>query len=247
MAPTVGPATATPAYIVINTPTQVTVTVSITDPSLLPNGVNLLQTDSNGKTLSTVGVMHDDGANGDVTAGDKVFSYRLSVNQATVGQIYYRASAAFRGVLQRVLSSLVSVTFDPVSLPPDPGNAGEQTLSGVDSNANGVRDDVERYIALHHIGDSVGVQILMRYAKFYEGFVDGSYLADDALTADAGRRKTAACWDYLYPGDNRRSLDDVGIEIVNTPPRLQSYLSADALLGGRTYVATAEGQQACQP
>jgi alpha-tubulin suppressor-like RCC1 family protein len=36
------------------------------------------------------------------------------------------------------------------ALPPDPGPAGELTVTGVDSNGNGIRDDVERYIALAH-------------------------------------------------------------------------------------------------
>lgn len=39
---------------------------------------------------------------------------------------------------------------DPASgLPPDPGEAGRATLAGVDANGNGVRDDLERYIARH--------------------------------------------------------------------------------------------------
>src|SRR5438105_4430912 len=80
-APTIGTAVALPAYIVINEPTQVLITTTITDTSLLPNGVNLLKTDATGKTLSTIGVMHDDGISGDISAGDKIFSYRLSLNE----------------------------------------------------------------------------------------------------------------------------------------------------------------------
>ena len=34
------------------------------------------------------------------------------------------------------------------ALPPDPGPAGLATLARIDSNNNGVRDDVARYIAL---------------------------------------------------------------------------------------------------
>ena len=32
----------------------------------------------------------------------------------------------------------------PVILPPDPGEAGKLTLAGIDSNNDGVRDDLER-------------------------------------------------------------------------------------------------------
>jgi hypothetical protein len=38
-------------------------------------------------------------------------------------------------------------------LPPDPGEAGRATLAGVDVNDNGVRDDLERYIAQHFGAD----------------------------------------------------------------------------------------------
>ena len=33
-------------------------------------------------------------------------------------------------------------------LPPDPGEAGKATLEGIDSDQDGIRDDIQRYIAL---------------------------------------------------------------------------------------------------
>ena len=149
-APSVGMASATPAYIVINTPTALLITVRITDASLLPNGVNLLRTDANGKTIAILGVMHDDGINGDALPRDQVCSFCLTANEPAVGKTYYQASAAFKGVLKRALSSPVIVTVDPFRLPPDPGEAGKQTLAGVDSDQDGVRDDVQRYIAFKY-------------------------------------------------------------------------------------------------
>ena len=38
----------------------------------------------------------------------------------------------------------------PVTLPPDPGEAGKLTLEGIDSNNDGVRDDLEREIVYMH-------------------------------------------------------------------------------------------------
>jgi hypothetical protein len=40
----------------------------------------------------------------------------------------------------------VPETDVPVTLPPDPGEAGKLTLEGIDSNNDGVRDDLEREI-----------------------------------------------------------------------------------------------------
>ena len=59
--PTVGTLAATPAYVVVNSPTSVVFTVQISDPSLLSNGVNLLKVDASGKAIANVGVMRDDG------------------------------------------------------------------------------------------------------------------------------------------------------------------------------------------
>ena len=39
-----------------------------------------------------------------------------------------------------------AVTDVPITLPPDPGEAGKQTLEGIDSDNDGVRDDLQREI-----------------------------------------------------------------------------------------------------
>jgi hypothetical protein len=51
-----------------------------------------------------------------------------------------------RNNLARPLPVTVLVTVVP--LPPDPGEAGKVTLAGIDSDNDGVRDDIQRYIAL---------------------------------------------------------------------------------------------------
>ncbi|MEQ1871028.1 MAG: hypothetical protein ABL961_13520, partial [Vicinamibacterales bacterium] len=94
-------------------------------------GVNLLRTDATGRTLAVVGVMHDDGVNGDAVAGDRTFSYLAVTTASAPGTTYYRVSAPFRGVLLRALSPVVSVSAVP---PP----TISVTLSPV-ANANGWR------------------------------------------------------------------------------------------------------------
>ncbi|AXA90088.1 hypothetical protein [Massilia sp. YMA4] len=63
-----------------------------------------------------------------------------------------------------------------IELPPDPGDAGRATLAGIDSNANGVRDDLERHIA-RHFGDSE--KVLRAVANAVIATQHG-ILADDA-------------------------------------------------------------------
>src|SRR5258708_6687613 len=80
--PTVGIPFASPTTVLVNTTTTVTVTCQISDSTLLPGGVNLLRPDPAGIAESTIlGVMHDDGKNGDAVAGDKIFSLQVSLNE----------------------------------------------------------------------------------------------------------------------------------------------------------------------
>lgn len=106
---TVGTPNATPSLITVNTPTTVTVTVQI-NPAPLAGGVNLLRLGATGTQPTILGVMHDDGKNGDAVAGDCIFTLQVPFNEAAAGQIQLEVSAAFPRSLQRVLSNVATVS-----------------------------------------------------------------------------------------------------------------------------------------
>ncbi|MCC7007893.1 MAG: hypothetical protein IT184_03680 [Acidobacteria bacterium] len=226
-APQIDAVSVNPAYIVINTPTTVVFTAKITDPSLQPTGLNLLQTDAGGKTLSTVGVMNDTGTNGDAVAGDKIFSRSVSLNQAGVGQLYYRVSAPFKGVLARTLSPVMTVTVDPVKLPPDPGEAGKQTLEGIDSDEDGVRDDIQRFIIINY-PDRTQQNGLTQFVQSLQ-----------SLVVEAGQpQRTALHWlavmdaeecliDRFGTRDFRVPRELVLARLLNTEARNSAYMTAN--------------------
>lgn len=69
------------------------------------------------------------------------------------GIIQYYGGQKNDGESQRLESLILSTkglpvpkTDVPVILPPDPGEVGKKTLAGIDSNYDGVRDDLEREI-----------------------------------------------------------------------------------------------------
>jgi hypothetical protein len=102
--PTVGTPSTTPSLITVNTPTTVTVTAQIS-PTPITNGVNLLRVGATGTQPTILGVMHDDGLNGDAVANDGIYTLQIRFNEAVVGQIQLQVSAAFKGLLTRSLSS----------------------------------------------------------------------------------------------------------------------------------------------
>jgi hypothetical protein len=126
--PSLGAVGATPMTAVFGTPTQITVTASITDSSLIAGGVNLLQLNANG-TSTIIGTMHDDGLNGDAYAGDLVFTRVVTLNSPSASQIQLQVSAAFKGVLQRVKSPIMNVFFQAANAPQQSITALAQNLA----------------------------------------------------------------------------------------------------------------------
>lgn len=59
-------------------------------------------------------------------------------------------------------------------LPPDPGEAADETLLGVDNNGNGVRDEIERWIALEGAPKSARLRaVLLQKARFQQKIIEG--------------------------------------------------------------------------
>ncbi len=103
------------------------ITISPGDPALIAGGVNLLRVDT--AAPSVLGVMHDDGINGDAAAGDGLYTLTFNTTAALVGQIQLQASAAFRGVLLRVRSVPGTITQGGAILQVSPASA-EQGQQG---------------------------------------------------------------------------------------------------------------------
>ena len=124
--PALNVVSASPNIIPSNASTAITITARITDSTLIPNSVNLLQVGPQGST-TILGQLRDDGSEGDAVAGDHIYTIVHSFAIPT-GQIQLQVSAAFAGALRRVLSSslpIVALTAPPMfTLNPGPLSTG---------------------------------------------------------------------------------------------------------------------------
>lgn len=70
-------------------------------------------------------------------------------------------------------------------LPPDPGPAADETLLGVDANGNGVRDEIERWIALEGAPDSAKLRAaLMQKARFQQKILEGFTTQEEVVALE---------------------------------------------------------------
>jgi antitoxin component YwqK of YwqJK toxin-antitoxin module len=159
-------------------------------------------------------------------------------------EIYYQKEDGTREVywsapkqdsVGEVIEPTIPVVLpEPAVLPPDPGEAGKTTLEGIDSDKDGVRDDVQRYIALTYPNpeDKPFRAALREYSAFQRVFITE---ADDTWKTIANaenRAKQIDCVLYLHAEDGQAGLVNLRAEYLNTELRTRTYLTADGQLGG---------------
>ena len=152
-------------------------------------------------------------------------------------------SAAFRGVLRRTLSGIVVVQVDPFALPPDPGEAGKQTLEGIDFDGYGVRDDVQRWIALTQPDSSDIRQALSQLARAQQASIVEN-LSEEASVDNTLRILDGLdCLWHLHPDQGTRISRELDIQILNTDARVRAYVHAASHFGGHTRRLTPKSER----
>jgi len=154
------------------------------------------------------------------------------------GTITLQAKAG--NTLSNTLSLDVTWTVNGYTLPPEPNKEeNEKTLLGIDSNNNGVRDDVERAI-YEKFPKEIRRQQLIQRARSHQ-----SMLADEDAIANAQKWENIiatiniACASYLFDSFNI----DFDLEadaymknvLYNTKERVFNYVRFNHALGGGVY------------
>lgn len=133
------------------------------------------------------------------------------------------------------------------SLPPDPGPAGAIPLLGIDSDRDGVRDDIQRYIALTYPGSPDTVQALRVLAVTYQDMLKvpaGSITAAKTVNDKAWRNRS--CLVYLYgASEGHRRAKQLFAEYFNTLPRYKAWAAQDDLLAGQSFESPRNRSTAC--
>lgn len=134
-------------------------------------------------------------------------------------------------------SSAPSTAQEPPGLPPDSGPAGKATLAGIDSNGNGVRDDVERYIAINHQDSAKVRAALMQFATVAQlELIDSTDKQKSIQHANESGRAIDCMVDIAGSVQKAENLyKDLQLVILNTDARNKAYFAYDDQLGGEVF------------
>lgn len=107
-----------PASIKAGAPATVKITVTISDPNYIAGSANVQRINADGSVRSVVGLLHDDGMQGDATANDQVYTLDIPLNETSAGNASFQVSAAYKRELKRTVSAPIVLSVMPAAANP---------------------------------------------------------------------------------------------------------------------------------
>lgn len=136
----------------------------------------------------------------------------------------------------------VPMILDPSQVPPDPGPDNDKTIAGIDSNNNGIRDDVERWIVQTYPNSAkMRAAIVQRALVFQQKVTMDTDDIQKVLAIDLESSRGLRCFVESARVKNIKEIDDYNTfkqwiaKQTNTSERLKAYLDFDARLSGRVF------------
>ena len=120
-------------------------------------------------------------------------------------------------------------------LPPEPGEAGKLTLAGIDSDNDGIRDDIQRYIALTYPDSQKTRAALRQFTLALNKAVLESPDEESALRNTELEARASECLWYINSNQSIKMSDLLMAEYLNTMERSRAYLEYNAKLGGHVF------------
>lgn len=133
------------------------------------------------------------------------------------------------------------------TLPPDPGPAGMTTLAGIDADNDGVRDDVQRWIAINYPNSQKTRAALIRMSKTMQQFLINAADPARSYKTSIQMGKDTNCLAYILSVDFYQVSSELKAVILNTDLRTRAWLQADHHLSGKIFPSLPYSQwkQAC--
>lgn len=122
-----------------------------------------------------------------------------------------------------------------IEIPPDPGEAGKVTLDGIDSDNNGVRDDIQRYIALTYFDKTDIQKALIQLSKSIHSAIVDTTSTVSPETHAREIIKSVECLYALNPFSAREVHAYLMAEYLNTVERSRAYADFNLKIAGKRF------------
>jgi hypothetical protein len=120
-------------------------------------------------------------------------------------------------------------------LPPDPGEAGMATLAGIDSDQDGIRDDIQRYIALTYPDSQKTRAALTQFTLAFHKAILESPIEESALNNAEDIHRAIECLWYIHSESSIKMKNFLKAEYLNTMERSIAYHDYNTKLSGNVF------------
>ena len=118
--------------------------------------------------------------------------------------------------------------------PPHPGEAGEQTLLGIDSDKDGVRDDIEIWINERFEGQENLIKAMKQYAQTYQEGLKVAHDKEASIKATHDSFRAANCIRWIIGIDEETKIDkEFMFNFLNTKERIKMKMAASKNFHGQ--------------
>lgn len=147
------------------------------------------------------------------------------------------------------LLALAACNGDPMTpddgLPPDPGDEGRATLEGVDSDRDGLRDDVQRHIYLGYDDDGVRRALVQVAEPLIRSYTVAGGDEQVLRFTEELNRGVDCVHSRLDSDEAARAVSDLSAAVLNTPERIRASSAADVAVSGNTFVLPDDLGESC--
>lgn len=139
----------------------------------------------------------------------------------------------------------VSCAAKGPALPPDPGEAGKATLEGIDSDKDGIRDDVQRWIEQTYPASAKTRAALRQLSSDVQKSLLTTEDKAAAISSGHDLLKSLECLFFVSGNfdESVKAKTNLFDQILNTENRFKAYMKSDRHFGGQTYRLTKSSER----
>jgi len=112
------------------------------------------------------------------------------------------------------------------------------SLAGVDTDGNGVRDDLDEYIQSAAAGSALTQKAMEQNVQALEELMLAHEIADKSIDSAIKVMRATECLYGVNPTEAAHLSDEIEARMFNTPERAKAYASAHKHLGGQYFRGT---------
>ncbi len=245
-----------------NVATSITRTVEVKQNIITLTDIEINKSDielsEGNKTTLSVSAIYDNNTSKDVTknvvwqlANSSIVSIDNNGSLLGLKEGNTTLQAKYEGKVSNTVTVVVYKEINGYILPPEPDKTiNNATLLGVDSNDNGVRDDVERYVIKTYGKEKIAVEIGFQVARAYNVVIENpdnaeetTKVMEDAQDCESYFKNYADLFGdplVLNQEINTKQFESM---ILNTKERIGAYLRYNSALSGGVFTLPPASQR----